>query len=256
MPGNPSITISQHHRFASPPRYPPFSAAHHASAAPTAIPRAQDAVPPALPPPNYIPEISQGHDPGWQWGNDPNGADFGRPASVKPGSSLLGGALMRSVRQEKEQDHLPYHSFDDARRGSSISTVTVTRDYEASEGMLTANEDDCGLSRPPSNYRYVVFIRQSASSPCATRGPFVAPFSTLPSTCTTWTLQPSTILDNLSQHCGVQTAVPLFTGLALESRISLGSSCRSHKLWCHLCPTSLVQTDRRFKARQIKRRPF
>ncbi|KAK4496291.1 hypothetical protein PRZ48_012271 [Zasmidium cellare] len=118
-----------------------------------AIPRAQDAVPPPLPPPNYIPEIAHGHDPGWQWGNDPNGADFGRPASVKPGSSLLGGSLMRSVRQEKEQDHLPYQSFDDARRGSSISTVTVTRDYEPSEGMLTPNEDECGLSRPPSNYR-------------------------------------------------------------------------------------------------------
>lgn len=181
MPGTPSITISQHQRFASPPRYPSFSAAsHHTSAAPMAIPRAQDAVPPPLPPPNYIPEIAQGHDPGWQWGNDPNGADFGRSASVKPGSSLLGGAMMRSARSEKEQDHLPYQPVDDARRGSSISTVTVTRDYEPSEGMLTPNEDDCSLSRPLSNYRYVVFFCQHTSTPCATKTPFVVPFLALP----------------------------------------------------------------------------
>lgn len=171
MSGTPSITISHHHRYASPPRYPSFSA-HHASAAPMAIPRAHEAVPPPLPPPNYIPEIAQGHDPGWQWGNNPNGADFGRPASVKPGSSLLGGSMMRSLRQEKEQDHLPYHSFDDARRGSSISTVTITRDHDTPEGMLTPNEDDGNLSRPPSNYRYVVFICQYPDIPdipCVTK---------------------------------------------------------------------------------------
>lgn len=95
---------------------------------------------------------------------------------MKPGSSLLGGAMMRSVRQEKEQDHRPYQSFDDARRGSSISTVTVTRDYEPSEGMLTPNEDDCSLSRPLSNYRYVVFFCQYKSNPCATKSPLVHPW--------------------------------------------------------------------------------
>ncbi|KAI7514985.1 hypothetical protein KC347_g87 [Hortaea werneckii] len=47
-----------------------------------AVPRAQEPVPPPLPPPTYIPEISAGHDPGWQWGNDPTRSDFGRPAST------------------------------------------------------------------------------------------------------------------------------------------------------------------------------
>lgn len=190
MPGTPSITISQHHRFASPPRCPPFAAsAHHASAGPMAIPRAQEAVPPPLPPPNYIPEITQGHDPGWQWGNDPNGADFGRPASVKPGSSLLGGAMMRSCRQEKEQDHFPYQSVDDARRGSSISTVTVARDYETPEGMLGPNEEDGSLSRPPSSYRYVAFFYEHKPILCVTRGPLLGTTTntaTMPNdTCTT-----------------------------------------------------------------------
>lgn len=55
-----------------------------------AIPHARGHdVPPPLPPPRYIGEqLSEGQDPGWQWGNR-NDTGFG---GVKPGSSLLGGA--------------------------------------------------------------------------------------------------------------------------------------------------------------------
>lgn len=146
MSSTPSIRISQHQRYPSPPNYPSISAA-----SPMAIPRAQDPVPPPLPPPSYIPEISAGHDPGWQWGNDPSGADFGRTASVKPGSSLLGGA--RSFRPaEKERDTYMQYTASDTRRGSSISTVTVGRDHD----MTDAHSDEDGnSSRPSSNYRYV-----------------------------------------------------------------------------------------------------
>lgn len=65
---------------------------------------------------------------------------------------------MRSFRpeREKEHDYPLYQSVDDARRGSSISTVTVTRDsQEMKDGSLTPSDDGSSLSRPPSNHRYV-----------------------------------------------------------------------------------------------------
>lgn len=144
MPSTPSIRISQHHRFPSPPAHPSLSA----TATPMAIPRARDPVPPPLPPPTYIPEISAGQDPGWQWGNDPNGADFGRPASVKPGSSLLGRAA-NSSRGSKEHENTAPRPRDEGRRGSSISTITLGRDYDMLDDL------DEGSSRPASNYGYV-----------------------------------------------------------------------------------------------------
>ena len=153
MSSTPSIRISQHQRYHTPPTsYPP---SHPLAASPMAIPRAREPVPPPLPPPTFIPEISAGQDPGWQWGNDPNGSDFGRPASVKPGSSLLGSAP-KGMRQENEQDTAVYTRFDDARRGSSISTVTLGRDNEMAEDGLVHSDEDGNSSRPPSsNYGYV-----------------------------------------------------------------------------------------------------
>lgn len=153
MSGIPDIHLN-HERFHSPPRL-------HRAPAPMAIPRAQEQhVPPPLPPPSFLP-ISPNHDPGWQWGNDPNGSDFGRPASVKPGSSLLGGAPARTFggRAEKENDAAYHHNIDWARRGSSISTATtstVTGNINdmAESGSLTPS-DDGSMSRPTSNYRCV-----------------------------------------------------------------------------------------------------
>lgn len=153
MSSTPSIRISQHQRFQGPDTYPPFSAA-----SPMAIPRARQSVPPPLPPPTYIPELSAGQDPGWQWGNDPNGADFGRAASVKPGSSLLGSAA-KSTRQGQEQDSAAQYPFDDARRGSSISTVTLGRDYEMRDETLSRGDDDASSSRPSSNGYVNAFVR-------------------------------------------------------------------------------------------------
>lgn len=146
----PSIWISREQRYHSPPTYPPSFAA----AAPMAIQRAQEAPPPPLPPPSYIPDISAGHDPGWQWGNDPSGSDFGRPASVKAGSSLLGGATW-GFRQEKERDDSAHDTAGDTRRGSSISTVTFTRESDMADDHMSHSDEDGSVSRPSSNYRYV-----------------------------------------------------------------------------------------------------
>lgn len=120
-----------------------------------AIPWAREPVPPPLPPPTYIPEISAGQDPGWQWGNDPNGADFGRPASVKPGSSLLGQGA-KGLRERKEHDHIAPRRFDESRRGSSISTVTLSRDQDMSDDMTVRTDDEITSPRPASNHGYVV----------------------------------------------------------------------------------------------------
>lgn len=153
----PSIRISQHHRFPHSPTYPSSLASP-----PMGIPRAQDSVPPPLPPPSYIPDLSPGHDPGWQWGNDPNSSDFGRASSVKPGSSLLGGGF-QGFRQEQERDIFAQRAAA-ARRGSSISTVTVDRDYDmADEHMAHSDEDG---SHPSSNYRFV-HHRNARSNPLA-----------------------------------------------------------------------------------------
>lgn len=142
----PSIHISHHQRYQSPPTCPPIP-----SASPMAIPRAQEPVPPPLPPPSYIPDISAGHDPGWQWGNDPTRSDFGRPASVKPGCSLLGSCGRNFQPYEKERDFYTPGVAADARRGSSVSTVTQHRDHDMSDAY---GSEDGMLSRRTSNYRY------------------------------------------------------------------------------------------------------
>lgn len=136
-------------------------------ATPMAIPRAQQAVPPPLPPPSHIPDIARGHDPGWQWGNDPSRPDFGRSAAVKPGSSLLGGSPFRRFgrQEEQEREHF-FHRHHrspgtaDARRGSSISTITADRDHDmldANVALHAGDEDVLMGDGPPQrpNYRYV-----------------------------------------------------------------------------------------------------
>lgn len=120
-----------------------------------AIPHAREPVPPPLPPPSYIPELSAGQDPGWQWGNDPNRSDFGRPAAVKPGSSLLGGGVGGSARRDQEWEGFAQNPFNECRRGSSISTVTGARSYDMPDDGYGVGEEHKPTSRPTSNYGYV-----------------------------------------------------------------------------------------------------
>lgn len=150
MTSTPSIRISQHRRYHSPPQQP----AHSAAPSPMAIPRARDPVPPPLPPPSYIPELSAGQDPGWQWGNDPNRSDFGRPAAVKPGSSLLGGGNTYGRRND-DFEGPSQNPFPDARRGSSVSTITGGHSCEMGDEGSRHVEEQRRLSRPSSNHGYV-----------------------------------------------------------------------------------------------------
>ncbi|KAK4899059.1 hypothetical protein LTR49_027699 [Elasticomyces elasticus] len=114
-----------------------------------AIPRAQEPVPPPLPPLSYIPELSAAHDLGWQRVNDSDSSDFGRTASVEPGPSLRGGTC-HGFKQEQDRDTYALRAVADARRGSSISTVTVDRDYEMADDQKAYSHEDGGRSRPSS----------------------------------------------------------------------------------------------------------
>lgn len=163
MPSTPSIRISGDPHRSSPTGYTPFPP----SVSPMAIPRAREPIPPPLPPPTWIPDISLGQDPGWQWGNDPNGADFGRPALVRPGSSLLGSGP-KNMRSMKEQDGAMYYRFNDARRGSSISTVTQGQDQDQMDDTFQHSDDDVLLGRSTSN-RYVSLPFVTEVSVCMPR---------------------------------------------------------------------------------------
>lgn len=119
------------------------------------IPRAQSAVPPPLPPPSFIPDLVGGRDPGWQWGNDPSGTDFGRATPIKPGSSLLGGLSARALAGHDNIYNGQNSSFrrdSDVRRGSSISTIIAARDQRGVDQEMTEAPSD---SRDSSSYRYV-----------------------------------------------------------------------------------------------------
>jgi hypothetical protein len=124
------------------------------------IPRTQQAVPPPLPPPSFIPEIASGHDLGWQWGNDSASSQFGRAASmsnasatVRPGSSLYGGSGLRDAERHLDRhDQSPRtHAMHDDRH-MSMSAVVSDRERINKDAIPRSCEMDW---RPTSNFRYV-----------------------------------------------------------------------------------------------------
>ena len=119
-----------------------------------AVPRAREPVPPPLPPPAHIPELYAGRDPGWQWGNDPNAADFGKAAWVKPGSSLL-GSTMNERREKRQHEGFIHEPYQEIRRGSSLSTVTLEREQDMKEDSGTNSEEAVACSRRTSTQEYV-----------------------------------------------------------------------------------------------------
>lgn len=126
------------------------------------IPRTQQAVPPPLPPPSFIPEIASGHDLGWQWGNDSTATQFGRAASisnasanVRPGSSLYGGSGLRDAERHLDRhDQSPRtHAMRDDRHMSMSAAVTERE--RVNKDMIPRS---CEMDwRPTSNFRYVSY---------------------------------------------------------------------------------------------------
>lgn len=143
----PSIRVYESHRYSLPHHRRPSIPS---PAVAMAIPRARDAVPPPLPPPRHIEDLRTGQDPGWQWGNtnSPRDTGFGgnRLATVRPGSSLLGGSAHQPLPREPSADYLFRHG-----REPSISR---SLDDMSSENSVEHNSDE-DRSRPSlGNHRY------------------------------------------------------------------------------------------------------
>ncbi|KAF2430715.1 hypothetical protein EJ08DRAFT_218500 [Tothia fuscella] len=113
---------------------------------PMAIPRAREAPPPPLPPPRHIDGLYHGQDPGWKYGNgmQHESPSSGQYASVKAGSSLLGGVGDQEYGQPA--DHYDYR---DSRRGSTMSLSTpIDPEMQGSEILDHSDEDRHSLPRP------------------------------------------------------------------------------------------------------------
>ncbi|CAA9964291.1 hypothetical protein CFE70_007050 [Pyrenophora teres f. teres 0-1] len=115
-----------------------------------AIPRAREEVPPPLPPPRHIEHLRSGQDPGWQWGNtnSPRDTGFGgnRLATVRPGSSLYGGAAGSYPREPSVE-----YMFIGGREPS----IPRSLDDMSSEHSNNSDEDRSIKSRPSlGNHRF------------------------------------------------------------------------------------------------------
>ncbi|KAL5120514.1 hypothetical protein ACEQ8H_001532 [Pleosporales sp. CAS-2024a] len=111
-----------------------------------AIPRAREEVPPPLPPPRHIQDLSVGQDPGWQWGNtnSPRDTGFGgnRLATVRPGSSLYGGAATTHAHPRPLSTHHVFRS-----REPSVSQPFDDMSSENSQEQISDDERSA-KSRP------------------------------------------------------------------------------------------------------------
>ncbi|CAI6338595.1 unnamed protein product [Periconia digitata] len=109
---------------------------HHRPSGAMPIPRARDEVPPPLPPPRNL-DLSE-EDAGWKWGNtnSPSDTGFGghRLASVKPGSSLLGGFATTGP---------PFHdsSRDTTFTNSRAPSISMSLDEMSSTGSPESEDD-------------------------------------------------------------------------------------------------------------------
>lgn len=156
----PSISIHDHNashgrrRSTSRPTAMPFSRAP----VPLAIPNARyDQAPPPLPPPRYIDQVTAGSDPGWAWGNDPKGGDFGKAReSARPMSNYP-----KSWGKTMEEDRPAWDQPESRRRESSTSTVRSPVD--TSRGYDFARHQDEGYyslsgPRPSAMSQQSVYI--------------------------------------------------------------------------------------------------
>ena len=155
----PSILVHDHNANHGRKRSTSRSAAMPFSRAPVpmAIPNARyDPAPPPLPPPRDIDEITAGSDPGWAWGNDPKGGDFGKAReSARPMSNFP-----KSWGKNMEEDR-PMDRPDFRRRESSTSTVRSPAD--TSRGFDFARHQDEGYyslsgPRPSAMSQQLVYI--------------------------------------------------------------------------------------------------
>ena len=131
--------------------------------APLAIPKASyDTAPPPLPPPRYIDEITAGHDPGWEWGNDSKEETFGKAReSAMPMSNF-------PKSWGKNMANRPLDRPEFRRRESSTSTVRSPSD--TGRGFDFARHQDEGYyslsgPRPSAMSQQSVYVFFTIVSP-------------------------------------------------------------------------------------------
>ncbi|KAB8288873.1 hypothetical protein EYC80_010776 [Monilinia laxa] len=130
---------SDQHRYHSTPSSAP-------AAGPMSIPNAREAPPPPLPPPRYIPDISENGrgDLGWQWANQHRDINWGGSiSSVPAGSSLYGSYVSRNSISDERPDI--------GRRGSSNATITAPTLKDTSNHSNALPKDEGYSSLSASN---------------------------------------------------------------------------------------------------------
>ena len=113
-------------RSTSRPTAMPFSRAP----GPLAIPNARyDPAPPPLPPPRYIDDITAGSDPGWAWGNDPKGGNFGKARESTRPMSTFPKSWGKNMKEERPLDRLEFKPRENST--SAVRSPTDTgRDFD------------------------------------------------------------------------------------------------------------------------------
>jgi hypothetical protein len=112
-------------------RSSPYTTDHQHSRGPNPmpIPNARQEVPPPLPPPRYLSDLTPGgEDLAWEYANSPTSFDRKSYASINPSSSLLGGygipsPKFKSTAEISLRDARPRH-FDEGYH--SLSSLALT----------------------------------------------------------------------------------------------------------------------------------
>jgi hypothetical protein len=115
------------------------SSSFHLSPAPMTIPHSRPAeAPPPLPPPRIIPDLANGHDLGWRWGNSMGDGGFGKLAPIKQNSSLNGGYRRPPTETSRDEEAMEEMDVDGEfdRRGSNVSTIRSPSHPELFPGSL------------------------------------------------------------------------------------------------------------------------
>jgi hypothetical protein len=115
------------------------SSSFHLSPAPMTIPHSRPTeAPPPLPPPRIIPDLNNGHDPGWSWGNSMRDEGFGKLAPIKQNSSLNGGYWRPHTEASRDEEAMEEMDVDGEfdRRGSNVSTIRSPSHPELFPGSL------------------------------------------------------------------------------------------------------------------------
>lgn len=113
--------------------------------APMAVPNIRhDDPPPPLPPPRFVDAIAAGSDPGWAWGNDPRGGQFGKSKS----SSAEASKFPKSWTLNMEEKAFPERPESKRRESSDLTLRSLTDSERRYNHSRQQDEGYYSLSGP------------------------------------------------------------------------------------------------------------